>query len=327
MSQPVGFVRDLIEHGLQLLGAGLNQYPEFNPDGKYAEKNHYFAVANNLGLGFLQTPGLEWVAEMYFQVMLDNILRYEEQSGKKVNKGMVYANLGISQIRNGKLDEGIADFFAAEYEDRQYEGLEDWDILDTTLWWQFESLVVNSVFSFVGEDVISEFHMDENSWKRLFKEMGRQDRIFFDGTVLVLWRNWEIFQTSEERQVEQNAYTLGQLYSGLRDLCLSIESLLRHKQGIKGPCNLDSLLRNAGYSREDKGKPSINDLEKFMASLDQVIREVDDLHLRRIYCLQIYRNFTVHRFEMTEKAFFERYSSILTDVFGAILYLKSVGAI
>ncbi len=333
MSQPVGFIRDLIEHGLQVLSAGLTQYPEFNSGGKYDEKNNYFATANNLGLGFLQTPGLQWIAEMYFQEMLNAILSYEAQSGKKVNKGMVYANLGISQIRNGRLDDGIANLFTAEYEDRQLNGLENWEISDTTLWWQFEFLVASFISSFVGDDILSEFCIDRNFWERLLKELDQQDRIFLDGTILALHKNWEVFQEAETRGIEQNIYTLGRLHTGLRDLCLSVESLLRHKQGINGPCNLDALLDNAlknkgtGFSRERKGKPSIKDLKEFLASLDQVVREVDDPHLRRIYCLQIYRNFTVHRFEMTEKAFFERYRNILKDVFGAILYLKSVGAI
>ena len=324
---------DLIEQGLQLLHRGLTEYPEGHPERAYREKNFYFNDANNFGYGFLRRDDLRWFAEIYYQKMLDEILIYEARSEKRENKGIVYANLGISQIWNGKLDDGIANFFAAEYEDLPYVKRDNWDILDTKLWWQFESLVAQFISSFVGEDVLSEFRIDEEFWKEiLFKEMQRQDRIFFDGTVLALYRNWDVFRRTKEREVEQNAYTLGQLYSGLRDLCLSTLSLLRHKRGLDSG-ELAVLLENAlrdkgiGYPQEPKLETSANSVSLFLKNLDRIIRDANNSQVLRIYCLRLCRNFTIHNSEMIEEQFFEKYELVLGNVFAAILYLKTVGAI
>ena len=69
-----------------------------NPYKDYNEKNIYFNAANNTCLGtFWQTEQFG-LAELYYEDMLRIINDYEKKNNCNFNKGMLYANLGISKI-------------------------------------------------------------------------------------------------------------------------------------------------------------------------------------------------------------------------------------
>jgi len=83
--------------GLEWLNDDMEMNAPFDPNQLYDEKNRYFGRAVTPGLVFLRT-GQYGTAEIYFKKMLERILEYERAKGKKFNKGMVYANLGIAQM-------------------------------------------------------------------------------------------------------------------------------------------------------------------------------------------------------------------------------------
>jgi len=214
----------LIRNGLIQLKEDMESCDSFDPRKPYEEKDKYFTRANSKGVRVLRR-GHHCTAEQYFQAMVQAIVEHERQCGKSFNKGMVYANLGIAQLRNGKTDSGIAHLLAADAEDRPIVP-PDHSILNTDLWLQFEKPIVFGMLTALNKEpgAALNFAVDEAFLNHLLKTMGEQDRLFLSGTVLALHHNLE------QNKVRENAYTWGRLYSCLKDLCLLTESLLRKRQ-------------------------------------------------------------------------------------------------
>ena len=138
----------LIQVGLSFLREDFPNNPSADECNEYEEKNWYFNRANEVGIRLIDSRNY-WEAERYFAAMLQGIGRYEKLSGKRFNKGIVYANLGISQIANGKIDIGIANLLTAEEEDRDItKG--DFDVLTSSLWIPFERKAANLFFTRAG---------------------------------------------------------------------------------------------------------------------------------------------------------------------------------
>ena len=332
-------VDGLIEQGLAMLREDMECHGSFDPTRPYDEKNAYFVRTQELGNSLFR-PGLHWVAEHYFGTTLRDILDYEQESGKRFNKGMVYANLGISQVAIGKLDAGIAHLLAADQEDCPFVR-DPHGILNTRLWQQFER---RRIFDYLIEfnnnpDATLSFAVDADSLDDLFRALDLQDRIFLEGTI------WALQDNLQQDGVCSNVYTWGQLYSGLKDLCLLTESLLRKRQiqdrriTNATRITLGNLLQNAlaglgiGYP-QDGLSTSANDLQEFVDNLEGILNNANSADLRRVYCLHLVRNFTGHHFDPSDTAisvggqsFFDMFELALMNILSAILYFKHINAI
>lgn len=329
----------LIQQGLALLREDMERYPSFDPTRPYDEKNAYFARTQELGHPLFPLRSF-WVAELYYAAMLDAILAYEQASGKHFNKGMVYANLGIAQMVIGKVDAGIAHLLTADVEDAPFVH-DDHGILNSRLWRQFERPYVFDYFiSFNGDpNAALSFTVNEQFLDDLFRGMEKQDRLFLECTI------WALRENLGQNGLCPNVYTWGQLYSGLKDLCLLTESLLRKRQIQDGTIahaariTLGGLLQNA-LSGQSIGYPqnglstSANDLQEFVNNLENILTNANNAELRRVYCLHLVRNFTGHHFDPSDRVtspdgrtFFDMYESALVNALSAILYFKHINAI
>lgn len=82
--------------------------PSFDPNNPYPvynNKNKYFLATNELCQYSLWHFHLYGLAEQYYSAMLDTIKKFEKDSSYNHNKGIVYANLGISQAAQMKTDK------------------------------------------------------------------------------------------------------------------------------------------------------------------------------------------------------------------------------
>ncbi len=341
-------VDDLIQQGLTLLREDMERYDSFDPTRDYDEKNAYFLRAQELG-----DPLLGWrqydIAERFFGTMLRSIPDYERASGKHFNKGIVYAYVGIVQIASGKLDTGIAHLLTADWEDRDFIPKVGHGILNTHLWQQFERpMIFDYLIGFSSNpDAALGFIIDEDFLVDLFQGMEKQDRIFLEGTI------WALRENLRQDEVCSNVYTWGQLYSGLKDLCLLTETLLRKRQIQDGVISArdrimlgddrrrrrPGLLTNAltgqsiGYPQSDLST-SANDLQEFVDNLENILTNANNAELRRVYCLHLVRNFTGHHFDLSDRVtspgsrtFFDMYEVVLVNVLSAILYFEFINAI
>jgi len=332
LHQARNYLNNGIQRGLNLLQEDMDKFPSFDPTKSYDEKNRYFIRTAKYGLWTLN-EGYGWIADVFFRTMLDEILVYEQRSNKKFNKGMVYAILGISQIAQGKFDAGIAHLLTAEWEDREVDP-QGHSILNTDNWGQFERKIVDYFISFATKPNTNlGFTVDDVFLKKTFENMGNTDRIFLQATILALLDN------IQQNIVRPNNFTYGRLYSGLRDICLMIESLLRKKQRLNATTNttLYNLLQDAlakdniQYPQKTLNKSwSADNLKSFLDRLEEILSQSETVELRRAHCIHLIRNFTGHNFDIQEhivstkgnKSFGDLFESALENVMASFLYFS-----
>jgi hypothetical protein len=328
------------DHYQTILLTNLKDYPAFDPTAPYPEKNAYFERISGETGNLFGYDGLVSDAEQFYRTMVDTILEYEAQHGKIFNKGIVFANLGIALIAHANLDEGIHYLLLAAKEDSPYQH-NPHDILNGILWKQFEDrhIVPHLLQLNVNPDSGLQFPVDEAFILNHLASLELPDRLLLETTL------WTIYRNIEFNQVNSNDYTRGRLYSGLKDLCLLTESLLRKKQRLQGviapnaQITLGPLLINSlaglGIGYPYPTPPfGANSLQEFVNNLEQILNTAPSPEIRRIYCLYLVRNFTGHHFDVSShirtpngKEFFDIYEATLTNIVAAIVYLAQASLI
>jgi hypothetical protein len=275
------------------------------------------------------------LAELYHTVMLQCILAYEKRSGKTFNKGMVYGNLGVAQIANGKLDEGIASLLAADHEDREFIGRDPHHILNERLWRQFETPRIVDHLVRITKPTCEAMHVngDQAFIEKLLRSVELQDRLLLEGSI------WAILDNLALDRSFSGVHTRSRLLSAIRDLCWLIESLLlRSPAGAshkaRNPeAGMQSLLCNAiGGS----GVPFPNGAlsckastaKEFEANLRSILSSEVMTEARVLHSLTLVRNYTAHNFDPAPSPdWFPLYEQALGQVLSALFYLSSIGAL
>lgn len=329
-----------IDNYRTILLTNLKDYPSFDPTAPYPEKNAYFEKISSETSHLFGYDGLIPAAEQFYRKMVDTILEYEKQNGKNFNKGIVYANLGIVLIAHANLDEGIHYLLLADKEDSPYQH-NPHDILNSILWKQFEDrrIVPHLLQLNVHPDASLHFPIDEAFILNFLTRLELPDRLLLETTL------WMIYRNIEFSQVNSNDYTRGRLFSGLKDLCLLTESLLRKKQRLQSIVNpntqvtlvtlFNNVLPGLGIGYPQAGLPmGANSLQDFVNNVERILISASSPEIRRIYCLHLVRNFTGHHFDVSSQArtpngqeFFDLYGATLTNIVAVIIYLAQASLI
>lgn len=125
---------ELIRQGANLLLQGMETDSGYDFSRGYPAKNDYFSKANNLCMAALWGQPIKillnsghvlelsgWDAvKQYYEAMRLLVEQYEQETGKRFNKGMLYANLGIAMVVCGQRESGIFYMMAADQEDQDF---------------------------------------------------------------------------------------------------------------------------------------------------------------------------------------------------------------
>jgi hypothetical protein len=126
--------------GIEMLVEDLKvakKYEHDSPVSSYDEKNEYFDRSNVIGYHFL-TKNLTGFSKDYYWRAFNEIVAFEQSQKTTLNKGMVCANWGISDLAEGDVDGGIAHLLWSGYEDRGWlKASYTLDIFDSPLYKQF----------------------------------------------------------------------------------------------------------------------------------------------------------------------------------------------
>jgi hypothetical protein len=129
---------------MRLLTDSLATAESFDPEAEYDKKNEYVAAANYVALQLYKRQ-LYSVAERLFKEMIAKIKEHEENEGKKLNKGIVYANLGMLQYHQNNFDEAIASIFRAHREDIPITHATTQDDAEQMFYQSFEAPVTEAI--------------------------------------------------------------------------------------------------------------------------------------------------------------------------------------
>jgi hypothetical protein len=226
----------LLQYGLWRLNRGMHWWkyvdkkPSFDPTLKpppypYGEKNLYVNASNNLWR-FSMWPHYNSINEMYYSVLLAEIKKFKKNYGNfDFNKGIVYANLGVSQSAQMKLDEGFANILKALIEDYPYADTDpESNVWKNPLFTQFEKQYLRTPL----QAIISQLGMAAITSTEVFVEnflnsLSNDQRGFLEYTFIRIMQNHEIWKEKE------NGLSANRLLAYTQDLCLFNEAFLKSK--------------------------------------------------------------------------------------------------
>jgi len=226
----------LLQYGVWRLNRGMHWWkyvdkkPSFDPAVKpppypYGEKNLYVNASNNLWQ-FSMWPHYYSINEIYYSVLLAEIKRFKKNNDKfDFNKGIVYANLGVAQSAQMKLDEGFANILKALIDDYPYADTDpESNVWKNPLFSQFEKQYLRTPL----QAIISQLGMasvtaTEAFVENLLESLTNDQRGFLEYTFMRIRQNHELWKEKE------NGLSANRLLAYTQDFCLFNEDLLKSK--------------------------------------------------------------------------------------------------
>lgn len=329
------------------LGKAKN-YDHDSPSGKYEEKDEYFNRANLAGYPFL-TKNLTCLSKNYYWKMFNQITHFEKSQGVPLNKGMVCANWGVSDLAEGDVDGGIAHLLWAGYEDRGWSKTSyAHNIFKSQLYTQFaEGSQRGGKSQFGGqaphimlEDAITEFNkLFGTSWTKddVFKSLSDNDehRAILEGALWTLARNLPIYKEENPKIFDQdrhNIYTKLRLFNGLVDLCRFVELKMRHyEKPPQGVRTLGNLINHV-FGKESWFSSDVrpNYAEPQTAQdFNNVIKGILQLKppAKYVLLLWITRNYSVHICNVEAPDFFDNLGDIFQSIMGCYFFYQRLRGI
>ena len=318
-----------------------NPYNHNSPTGKYEDKNVYFNRANIVGYPFL-AKNLTCLSKDYYWKMLNAITHFEKSQKIPLNKGMVCANFGVSELAEGDIDGGIAHLLWAGYEDRGWTKISYvHNIFQSPLYTQFaEGKQRNGTSQFGGpaphvmlERAISDFNTTfKTSLTKddVFHELANNDehRAILEGALWTLARNLPILDEETAKifqSKKHNIYTRLRLFNGLVDLCRFIELRMRyHEKPPKKVRTLGQLIQyifsNETWFKKEvepnyKKPQTAQEFNDFLKVTLQLSVPANDVLL-----LWVTRNYSVHICDVETPYFFDNFDKVFQSIVGSYLF-------
>ncbi len=246
---------------------------------------------------------------------------------------MVYANLGVAQIAQGKIDEGYANILKAQIEDEPYHKTDSSkSIFENPLYMQFEDkaegtkdyLLKHSEL-YCREDGVT---INKDFISGLIFNLDTDSHILFVSLIEKMKQNFESLLDKDNR------FTRLQIFLCLQDLCLSVESAIKKKNTLTGTIKplLDTLFsktsgRTRGWKTEFDNKyeytTSHSGIE-FENNLKEILKTTDKKARRLLICCAV-RNFSSHNLNVESDWIFQNYSiqTIFDNIIASCLFLYS----
>jgi len=311
-----GLGKEILSENMKYCKENL-KLPLFDPDNPYEDydaKNMYFSAANNLCQYSLWRYRLYDLAEKYYHTMLTTIKQFENDNKYNHNKGMVYANLGIAQAVQLRIDEGFANILKALDEDRGYfkngrKPVEEF--FSNPLFRQLEKILVlgplGSQIDLLKKEGETCPIADE-----FLKGLDSDQRIFFEYTYAKILKNHNVWKE------KPNRFSANRMIAYLQDLCLFAEDFLKRK-GYSGM--LKDLISDA-FSGVDLSGCGADSYEELNDKLEKIYGETSKRD-RALRILLTLRNFSSHNISAGESVdfIFRNFAEVLSEILRAVIYI------
>jgi len=330
----------IIRNGIEILESDMKKAPRFDPDNKpeYDKKNEYFNNANYVCQVSLWKLGLYDLSERYYEAMLRDIRQYEITNKTNFNKGMVYANLGVAQAAQGKIDEGFASILKAHMEDEPYHTTDSSKtVFNLELYQQFEDCKAG--FKGVKDYILEHSQLYQREDSKII------DKAYLSGLTASLDADIHLLFVSVVEKIRRNfialtdkdnRFTRLQLFLCLQDLCLSIENAIKTKNHLSGTLKplLDVLFSTSSGRQRLPWKPIFdNNYQLTSANTTQLennlksIIAITDNVARRLLIFCLVRNFSSHNLDVGNNYVFSNIEMIFDNILSSILFLHEKGCI
>jgi len=325
----------IVQNGVAQLIQDMGKARRFDPENpftNYDEKNEYFNIANDICRISLWDSKLYDLCERYYATLLQEIKRYEMSKSTNLNKGMVYANLGVTQAAQGKIDEGFANILKAHIEDEPYHKTDPArSVFTLELYTQFEDKI--------------KIYILHHSMLYQKEESARVDKVFVDGLVASLDTDSRLLFVTQVEKIRRNLeilsdkdnrFTRLQIFLSLQDICLSVENSLKVKNGLTDTLKpiLDKLFSKKS-GRPKAWKPAFDNKYpltkadkslKLQKNLNSILSISDSKARRLLICCAV-RNFSAHNLDVGNDYIFRIIEQILDNILSCIFFFREAGCI
>lgn len=327
----------LIRTGVGLLLEDMKKAPTFDPTNppEYSDKNEYFNNANNICRVSLWELGLYDLWEKYYSFLLKEIRKYENDNTTNFNKGMVYANLGVAQVAQDKIDEGFSNILKAHIEDEPYHRTDpSKSVFSLKLYSQVEN-------GFGGREGTKDFILKHSQLYQteetkpidiafltnLVASLDVDSHILLVSVVEKIRRNFEILADKDNR------FTRLQILLNFQDLCLSIENALKVKNNISRELKslLDNLFSPRRLGTRPRWKQIFDDnytqfchatsITELRTNLNGITDTITNSKARRLMIFCLIRNFSAHNLDVGDDIVFQNKELIVDNLISSILFL------
>jgi hypothetical protein len=325
----------VVRNGVGILIEDMKKAPRFdrNNPPEWGKKDEYFNNANNICQSSLWKLGLYDLCETYYGILLKEIRKHERDNKTDLNKGMVYANLGVAQAAQGKIDEGFSNILKAHMEDEPYHKTDpSRSVFNLKLYYQFEE-------GSEGREGTKDYILKHSQLYQK-EETKTIDKAFITGLIASLDTDSHLLHISLVEKIRRNLeilsdkdnrFTRLQIFLCLQDLCLAIENSLKTKNKITGTLKeiLDILFSIASGRQRLPWKP-ILDANYGFASSDNAsqlrknmeeIFKIGDYKARRLLLCCAFRNFSAHNLDVGNDYVFKNIEVIFDNLVSCILFL------
>jgi hypothetical protein len=316
----------LLQYGVWRLNFGMYHWknidkkPSFDPAVKpppypYGEKNFYVNASNNLWRSQCGHT-ITRFNEIYYSILLEKIKDFKKNNDNfDFNKGIVYANLGVAQSAQMKLDEGFANILKAFIEDYPYSDTNpESSIWRNPLFAQFERQYVRiPLQAMISQLNITGIASVDTLIEGFLDSLSNDQRAFFEYTFIRIMHSLEIWNE------KKNGFTANRLLAYTQDLCLFNEDFLKSKFSNPDPhWLLDDLIREAEFSANLSGcgATSMTDLDS------KLLQELSNSN-QPSKCLRILltiRNYSSHNIGggTNTNCFYASYNEIFKELLRAM---------
>ncbi len=296
----------------------------------YQDKNKpLFFPVQHMGTSLL-ARGLYPIAEEYWNHVDNEIQNFNNTTGKRVNRGIPLANMGVSQIAQGKVIEGLFNIYRGYEDDHQcLEHLPDTtinpeqDMSNSVLYTQFEKELISNLFNNLILKYKSVFQIPttDNTLSTFIISLQSDKKLLF---YMIIYRFSFSFMLNEQLTT---LISRSEILRSLAELALWFEDELKRKDPTLGRLTLNKILcRKLGISK------TIFDQYTFASSLDELSERInnslsssDNLEMINARVIASLRNFAGHNLEVHNHQFYSVVDEVLARILSFILFAKSKG--
>ena len=323
-------LEEIIEYAKVLQSGDLKRIMNDYVINEYSDKNKHInssitAFSNEMfSSGYFNSAEKLWLA-------IDGVIDdFNKEYNTKFNRGIALANIGIAQIAEDRVVDGLCNLYNAHVNDRESVkhlfSIDPETMPSSVLFTQFEKECIgwlyNKIFQkFKHVFLIFPSKQDVNSF---VNSLQYDKKIFL---FLIFWR----FKKSYFWNASiKNFISRSEILRSLSDLAVWYEDELKKKDTLLFGKTLGQCMINkfGDYNNGKQGKYSkVNDLVELKNKTNDAFREHKDIVMQNVCVMSLVRNFSGHNFQVEDKVFFDISDEIFSRMFALIIESNRRGII
>lgn len=294
---------------------------------KYEDKNKpIYSPIQQMGM-FLLNRGLYPIVEEYWRQIDQEIQDFNQTTGKRVNRGIPLANIGVAQVAQGKVIEGLFNIYSGYQDDKeclQYLSNvsidPEKDMANSVLFTQFEERQTSRLFHTIVDKFQSVFpaQLTENDLAAFIQNLHSDKKLLLYMTIYRF-----SFALSLDNQLT-TVISRSEILRSLAELALWFEDELKRKDpDLLGQTLIQILDQKVGQLNPTRGQfTNSTNLNELSTKITSAIGTNDGLVITNARIIGCLRNFAGHNLDVQKHIFFQMSSEVFARMLSFIIYSK-----